>query len=40
MFEAPCQTRSAVVGTGNFPVGLAPLSHLDLGKILAALWRG
>jgi polysaccharide biosynthesis transport protein len=40
MFEAPRQIKSAVVGTGNFPVGLAPLSQLDLGKILAALWRG
>jgi uncharacterized protein involved in exopolysaccharide biosynthesis len=40
MFEAPSQFRSAVVGSGNVAVGLAPLSQLDLHKALSRLWRG
>ena len=40
MFEAPRQIRSAVVATGNLPVGLAPLSQIDFSKIAGALWRG
>jgi len=40
MFEAPRQIRSAVVGTGNIAVGIAPLSQIDLQKIWSAIWRG
>jgi len=40
MFEAPRQIRSAVVATGNLPVGFAPLSQIDFSKIAGALWRG
>jgi polysaccharide biosynthesis transport protein len=40
MFEAPRQIRSAVVGTGNLAVGIAPLSQIDLQKIWSAIWRG
>jgi uncharacterized protein involved in exopolysaccharide biosynthesis/Mrp family chromosome partitioning ATPase len=40
MFEAPRQIRSAAVGSGDFAVGLAPLSQIDLAQIRAALWRG
>jgi uncharacterized protein involved in exopolysaccharide biosynthesis/Mrp family chromosome partitioning ATPase len=40
MFETPRQIRSAVVGDGNFAVGLAPLSQIDFSKIRSVLWRG
>jgi uncharacterized protein involved in exopolysaccharide biosynthesis/Mrp family chromosome partitioning ATPase len=40
MFEAPRQIRSAVVGDGNFAVGLTPLSQIDFDKIWSTLWRG
>ena len=40
MFEAPRQIKSAVVGTGNFADGFAPLSQLDLSKIWSVLWQG
>jgi uncharacterized protein involved in exopolysaccharide biosynthesis/Mrp family chromosome partitioning ATPase len=40
MFEAPRQIRSAVVGDGNFAVGLTPLSQIDFEKIRSTLWHG
>jgi uncharacterized protein involved in exopolysaccharide biosynthesis/Mrp family chromosome partitioning ATPase len=40
MFEAPRQIRSAVVGTGNFTGGFAPLAQTDFAKIWPVLWRG
>jgi uncharacterized protein involved in exopolysaccharide biosynthesis len=45
MFEAPRHMRSAAVeagdhGVGNLGVGMAPLSQLDFGKIVGALWQG
>ena len=40
MFEAPRQMRSAAVGAGDLGVGMAPMSQIDLGKIVASLWHG
>jgi succinoglycan biosynthesis transport protein ExoP len=40
MFEAPRQIKSAVVGTGNFADGFAPLSQIDFSKIWQTLWHG
>jgi len=40
MFEAPRQVRTAVVGTGNFADGFAPLSQIDFSKIRLVLWQG
>jgi polysaccharide biosynthesis transport protein len=40
MFEAPRQIRSAVVGSGNFAVGLPPLSQLDFQQVWTTVWRG
>ncbi|MGB7102188.1 MAG: exopolysaccharide transport family protein [Xanthobacteraceae bacterium] len=39
MFEAPRQSRPAVVGTGEIPVGFAPTANFDLQRFLAVIWR-
>src|SRR5271155_6258105 len=40
IFQSPGQIRSAVVGDGNFAVGLTPLSQIDFEKIWSTRWRG
>ena len=40
MFEAPRQTRSAVLTPGDVAFGLNPSPELDLRGIMALLWRG
>ncbi len=39
MFEAPRQSRPAVVGTGAIPVGFAPAANFDLQRFLSVIWR-
>ena len=39
MFEAPRQSRSAVVGTGEIPVGFAPAANFDFQRFLSVIWR-
>ena len=39
MFEAPRQSRPAVVGTGEIPVGFAPAANFDLQRFLSVIWR-
>ena len=39
MFEAPRQSRPAVVGTGEIPVGFAPAANFDFQRFLSVIWR-
>jgi polysaccharide biosynthesis transport protein len=40
MFEAPRQSRSAIVGTRELPAGFAPTAEFDFQRILSVIWRG
>lgn len=40
MFEAPRQSRPAVVATGEMPTGFAPATSFDFQRTLSIIWRG
>jgi polysaccharide biosynthesis transport protein len=40
MFEAPRQSRPAVVATGEMPAGFAPATSFDFQRMLSVIWRG
>jgi polysaccharide biosynthesis transport protein len=40
MFEAPRQSQSAIVGTGEIPSGFAPVTEFNFQKALSVIWHG